>query len=453
MMAGAHSILVRLPCCPDAEIALLGWIILNGSQVREVLDHISPDDFFPGPNRQILLAIVKLANESKIIDLVTICDAVHDDPEVQAVGGPAYVAKLVEGIHDKAPLGQYIEMVRHASSRRVVLRYCESISQATLANAPFETIGALMRGLLSSLDLPKSNGLVAVSESQILQMDLPGRPMILEPIIAAQSLNMIHSGRGVGKTFIGLGMAHAIASGRTFLRWKAPQPMRVLYVDGEMPAADLRARLAAIVAGAEQPAEMSGGGLQLITPDFQEGPMPDLATTAGQVRLEPHLEGIKVLFLDNLSCLARSGRENEGESWLTMQTWSLQNRQRGISTIFLHHSGKSGLQRGTSRREDMLDLVMHLTHPTDYTPSEGLRAEVHFEKCRALLGEDVNPFEVRLGTAPTGEAIWTMRDLCNVLADRAQELYKQGHSVREVAELLSVSKSKAHRLKNPAGDW
>ena len=31
---------VSLPRCPNAESALLGWILLNGSRVREVLDHI-----------------------------------------------------------------------------------------------------------------------------------------------------------------------------------------------------------------------------------------------------------------------------------------------------------------------------------------------------------------------------------------------------------------------------
>jgi hypothetical protein len=31
---------VRQPRCPEAESALLGWTILNGSRARDVLDHI-----------------------------------------------------------------------------------------------------------------------------------------------------------------------------------------------------------------------------------------------------------------------------------------------------------------------------------------------------------------------------------------------------------------------------
>ena len=59
---------------------------------------------------------------------------------------------------------------------------------------------------------------------------------------------MIYSPRGVGKTLLGLSAGYAIASGDSFLGWSAPGPRRVLYVDGEMTAAEMQHRLAAIVA-------------------------------------------------------------------------------------------------------------------------------------------------------------------------------------------------------------
>jgi len=37
-----------------------------------------------------------------------------------------------------------------------------------------------------------------------------------------------------------------------------------------------------------------------------------------------------------------------------VQGWLLVLRRRGISVMVIHHAGKSGLQRGTSRREDVL---------------------------------------------------------------------------------------------------
>jgi putative DNA primase/helicase len=122
--------------------------------------------------------------------------------------------------------------------------------------------------------------------------------------------------------------------------------------------------------------------LRIITPDFQERPIPDLSTVEGQVLIEPHLDGTDLLVLDNLSPLCRYENENEGESWLPVQEWGLALRRRGISVLFVHHAGKNRSQRGTSRREDLLDTVFTLKHPADYNPSEGLRCEVYFEKTR-----------------------------------------------------------------------
>ena len=68
------------------------------------------------------------------------------------------------------------------------------------------------------------------------------------------------------------------------------------------------------------------------------------------------------------------------------QRWLLSLRRRGVSVLFIHHAGKGGQQRGTSRREDILDTVIALRRPHDYSPKEGARFEVHLEKARGLYG-------------------------------------------------------------------
>jgi putative DNA primase/helicase len=76
-----------------------------------------------------------------------------------------------------------------------------------------------------------------------------------------------------------------------------------------------------------------------------------------------------------------------------------------------------------------------------------LRAEIHFDKGRGLYGDDAKPFEVRLQSNTEGAADWTMRSVEDVTFNRASELYNEGQSVRDVAEALSISKSKAGRLR------
>jgi putative DNA primase/helicase len=163
--------------------------------------------------------------------------------------------------------------------------------------------------------------------------------------------------------------------------------------------------------------------------------------------IEPHLEGVEFMILDNLSALCREGVESEGESWVPIQSWLLQLRRRGISSEFIHHAGKNKTQRGTSRREDLLDTVIALRRPTDYSPEEGLRCEVHFEKKRGMLGSDAMPFEIKLESGLSGQAIWTMRDLENAKFDQAAKLFADKMSVRDVAKEMGVSVSAAGRYR------
>src|SRR5215468_5734601 len=69
-----------------------------------------------------------------------------------------------------------------------------------------------------------------------------------------------------------------------------------------------------------------------------------------------------------------------------------------------YHAGTNGRQRGTSRREDALDTVIALRRPEDYSPEQGARFEVHFEKLRNRVdGNGAVAFEARIETADGGE--------------------------------------------------
>jgi len=303
-------------------------------------------------------------------------------------------------------------------------------------------------GLLSDLQASAQDNagrLVAASAEVLLTREIKPREMLLEPFLAQQGLGMLYGYRGDGKTFLGLGIAAAVGSGGRFLRWNAPRSRRVVFVDGELPAKTLQERTAMILAGMQtQPESVA---LRFITPDFQSRPMPDLATAEGQALLEPHLAECDLLILDNLSALCREGVENEGESWLPVQDWALRLRRGGISVLFIHHAGKNRTQRGTSRREDLLDFVLALRHPAEYHPSEGLRVEVHFEKTRGMLGEAAKPFEAKLDIDPNGRAVWTMQEIEGAKLDQAATLFSAGLSVRDVASELNISRSAAGRFR------
>ena len=287
--------------------------------------------------------------------------------------------------------------------------------------------------------------LKAISMEEFLLSTLPERDYLLHPVIPEQGIVMLVAKRGIGKTFTALHMSLSVAGGLSLFNWHAPKARRVLYVDGEMPAISMQERLAALATGMAAPPH-AVQNFSIITPDIQSRPMPDLATTYGQQALEPFLAGVDLLVLDNLATLCRTGKENESQSWTPMQTWLLDLRRRGMAVLLVHHAGKSGDQRGTSAREDIMDTVISLRRPTTYSVAEGARFEVHLTKARGIVGEDAMPFEVHL-RSEGNQLIWDVNELVNVQAEQLKQLLAEGFSIRDCADEMGVSKSVVHRLK------
>src|SRR5215207_7623044 len=290
-----------------------------------------------------------------------------------------------------------------------------------------------------------------LSFQQFINLDIPPREMLLHPILPEKSLGMLYAPRGIGKTLLALSMGLAVASGANLLRWSAPRSRRVLYVDGEMTVADLQQRLVQIAAGLGR--EVADGAFRILAADSTERGI-NLATPEGQEGIERVLNGADLVILDNLSTLFPNGSESASDAWVPMQNWLLKLRRRGVAVLFVHHAGTNGRQRGTSRREDVLDTVIALRRPENYSPDQGARFEVHLEKLRHRIGDLGQPFEAAAEpiVAEDGRCgiAWVSRDLRPPLLMEAAELFEDGHTVREVATILRISKSEAGRLRQRA---
>ncbi|MBX3024433.1 AAA family ATPase [bacterium] len=294
-------------------------------------------------------------------------------------------------------------------------------------------------------------GLRVVTVAELLTLDLAPREMVLAPVLPTQGLAMLYGPRGAGKTYFTLSIALAIATGAALLRWSAPQPRRVLYVDGEMPAVTMRDRLRQLIRGARIAPEPDM--LRIITPDLQPGPLPDLARPEGQRAIAPHLDGVDTIIVDSISTLT-SAAESEADEWLPLQRWVLAQRRAGRTVLLIHHAGKGGQQRGTSRREDVLDTVLALRRPRDYRAEQGARVELALEKGRGVHGDDARTIEVSLADDGRGGLVWASRSLDDCLTERVAAMIRDGMTHRQIATELSVgvaTVARHRRLAQAAG--
>lgn len=313
--------------------------------------------------------------------------------------------------------------------------FVEGINAREIADATWAKPAAIPPAL-TSLPAPC---ITSMNAADFIGADFPPRELMVAPWLPRKGIALGHAPRGLGKTHFALGTAWAASTGTGFLRWSAPKACKVVVIDGEMPAVALQGRLRRISEASDvQPAD---DYLRIAAADLQETGLPDLADPAAQKFYEPLIADRELIIVDNLSTICRGMKENEADSWVPVQTWALSLRRAGKSVLFIHHGGKSGQQRGTSRKEDVMDTVIALRRPPDYSAEDGARFEVHFEKARGFHGPDAEPFEAKLiGNQWQLGAIKSGDDDATLHA-----LRKQGLSIRDIADRTGISRSTVSR--------
>jgi hypothetical protein len=293
-----------------------------------------------------------------------------------------------------------------------------------------------------SLEKQKARKPVGLDIKVFLEKVFPPRTNLLTPWLPSQGLTMVYAKRGIGKTFFALNVAYAVASGGNYLGWQAPAAAGVLYLDGEMPAPAMQERLLSIVKGS---LFAPTAPLIMVNPDFQPEGMPRIDHENGQKAIDSILtDEIKLIVVDNISTLS-SAKENDADGWTPVQGWALRQRASGRSILFVHHAGKGGAQRGTSRREDVLDTVIALRHPIQYQPEHGAVFEVHFEKYRGLVGDEVKPFEATLHIGANQNMSWVTRSIEETTFEKVMALIGEGVRQSDIAEELGINKSNVSR--------
>lgn len=289
---------------------------------------------------------------------------------------------------------------------------------------------------------------VALCSLEFLDLEFPEREYVCHPILQTQGVAFMHAWRGLGKTQVGIGIALAVATGTAFLKFHAPKPRRVLYIDGEMPGPLLQMRIKEALRRIPGNATISPDYLRVLTPDMQEdGLMPNLSTREGQAQIEALLGETELLMIDSITTLFRTGADtNQESSWVDEQEWILRLRRFGVSSLLVHHSSKNGTQRGTSKKEDIVDTSISLRRPADYSEEQGCRFELRFEKARSIFGADAAPFEAQL----VGDA-WTTKDLDDVRLVQVLELKESGLSLGAIADMTGIPKTTVHRLLKKGG--
>src|SRR3954471_16210673 len=110
-----------LPHNLEAERSVLGAILLHNDAFNLAAEVIDSDDFFRDAHRRIFDKMVALSERHGAIDLVTLKDELGRAGELDEVGGPAYIAALVDGVPRSMNVEHYARIIKEKATLRSLI--------------------------------------------------------------------------------------------------------------------------------------------------------------------------------------------------------------------------------------------------------------------------------------------------------------------------------------------
>lgn len=111
----------------DAEVSLLGSVLIEDEVITAIADKIFPGDFYDKRHGTIYAAMVKLYEKHQPVDLLTLSNALKDTDELEDVGGSSYLTELTNAVPTAAHAEHYADIVAEKSMRRKLIKASEDI--------------------------------------------------------------------------------------------------------------------------------------------------------------------------------------------------------------------------------------------------------------------------------------------------------------------------------------
>ena len=113
-----------LPQSIEAEVSVLGAMLLEPAVIDEVASVVKAESFIRPAHQEIYRALVALHERQQGIDIVPVLEELRRRDRLEAVGGAEYLAYLVDAVPSAANAVHYAEIVREKAMQRAIIQTC-----------------------------------------------------------------------------------------------------------------------------------------------------------------------------------------------------------------------------------------------------------------------------------------------------------------------------------------
>lgn len=123
-----------VPFNNDAEMYVLGSILLENNVMNQLIGKINAEDFYNAQNATIFKAMLTLFNNSQKIETVTVTEQLARDKVTNIDDYKRYLIELLDMIPSTSSVGLYIDVVEEKSIQRRILANMQELSDDILTS-------------------------------------------------------------------------------------------------------------------------------------------------------------------------------------------------------------------------------------------------------------------------------------------------------------------------------
>jgi replicative DNA helicase len=210
----------------EAEQSVLGAVLLDNSAMARAMELLVEENFYRTSHRKIYRAMLELSEVGEVIDQITLTERLKAQGEIEAIGGAAYLAELVQSVASSANIRYHCKIVRdkallrdliHTSTEVLTRGYEGTSSVEDLLDFAERSVFSIVQGKLDQSFTPINSiikeSLDLVDKLSKRKEHITGVPTgfyDLDDITAGlqpSDLVVIAGRPSMGKTSLALGMA------------------------------------------------------------------------------------------------------------------------------------------------------------------------------------------------------------------------------------------------------
>lgn len=105
----------------EAEMAILGSMLLDENAVSIAAELLDRDSFYKETHSKIFEAILNLYSANKAVDLITLTNELKRNGSLDEIGGASFLTGLVNAVPTAANINHYVSIVKEKSILRTLI--------------------------------------------------------------------------------------------------------------------------------------------------------------------------------------------------------------------------------------------------------------------------------------------------------------------------------------------